>query len=182
MIGGKLPNISFETFYASNDKPKNPLIPEIVKLGKKLKDKKLTKNSTIIISLGFGKRVLINTNVNDYSEIKDNELIEIVDYDPVKNNLLIIGQNQPRLESPVHWMIHHAREDVGAVIQINNDEIINKVNYPETEKEYLTGSFEQIKSVLGLLRDSKKIKIKNQGILFVGKTIQDLEKYLEDLI
>ena len=79
-------------------------------------------------------------------------------------------------------MIHHAREDVGAVIQINNDEIINKVNYPETEKEYLTGSFEQIKSVLGLLRDSKKIKIKNQGILFVGKTIQDLEKYLEDLI
>jgi len=178
MIGGNLPNISFETFYVSKEEPNNELIPEIVRIGKKLKELKIIKESDGIISLSFGKRVLINGYVEDISNIKRKELFEIVDYDPVKNNLLIIGSIEPRLETPVHWMIHHARTDVNAAIQINNVELVEKVKnkIPETDKDYLTGSFDQIKDVLRLLRDNKKLITKNQSIIFVGNTIKEVEK------
>lgn len=173
----------FQVFYVSNEKSKNSLIPEIVKIGKKIKESKLIEESSAVISLSFGSQVLINSDVEDYSNIKDEEMLEVVDYDPVKNNILIIGKKRPRLETPVHWMIHHARNDVGVIIQINNKDLAEKLKskIPETKKEDLPGSFEQIKSVLLLLRNSKKIIIRNQGVLFVGKTIKEIESELEGL-
>ena len=173
----------FQVFYTSKETSKNPLIPEIVKIGKKIKELKLIEDTSAVISLSFGKQVLINTDVKDYSNIKDEEILEVIDYNPVKNNMLLIGRKKPRLETPVHWMIHHARKDVGAIIQINNKELAERLKskIPETKKENKTGSFDQIKSILYLLRDSKKIIIKNQGVLFVGKTIKEIELELEDL-
>jgi ribulose-5-phosphate 4-epimerase/fuculose-1-phosphate aldolase len=178
MIGGNFPNISFETFYVSKEEPNNVLIPEIVRIGKKFKKMNLFDESSGIISLSYGKRVLINGNVEDISNIKRKELFEIVDYDPVKNNLLIIGVTEPRLETPVHWMIHHARSDVNIVIQINNLELVEKLQKKivETEKDYLPGTFDQIKDVLSLLHDNKKLIIKNQGVLFVGNSIKEAEE------
>lgn len=178
----KLSLNKFQAFYTSNETSKHPLKTGIIKLGKKIKKYNLIKDNSALISLSIGNQVLINTDVEDYSNIKDEEILEIVDYDPVKNNILLIGKKKPKLETPVHWMIHHARKDVGAIIQINNKDLIEKlkIKNPETKKEE-TGSFEQIKSVLYLLRDSKKIIIKNQGILCVGKTIKDIEEKLEEL-
>ena len=46
---------------------------------------------------------------------------------------------------------------------------------PVTEKEYPIGSLEQAKEVLKGLRESKKVVIKNQGILFVGSNIKEVE-------
>jgi ribulose-5-phosphate 4-epimerase/fuculose-1-phosphate aldolase len=188
MQGGTIPNIGFQTFYLSKDETNCPLLPEIVRIGKKYKDQGLIDDeSPIIISLGYGKRVLINGNVEDYSKIVRNELIEIADFNPVKNVLLIIGQNEPRSETPVHWMIHHARDDVNVVIQINNLGLIEKIDdkFPTTEKDALPGSFEQIKEVLRLLRDNKILILRNQGVIFVGSTVKEIEdsilKICEDL-
>jgi hypothetical protein len=38
-----------------------------------------------------------------------------------------------------------------------------------------------MKEVLGLLRDNKRLVIKNQGVLFVGNTIKEVEKTIEEL-
>ena len=170
---------SFQTFYVSKEESNCPLIPEIVRTGKKFKDLDVLKNITgASISLKYGKRVLMNTKNTDIREIKRADLLEIVDYDPVKKVLLAIGSREPRVESSVHWLIHHARDEVNAVIQINDEHLAEKLSgkIPVTEKEYPSGTLEQAKEILRVLRTSEKVVIKNQGVLFVGNNVKDFEK------
>ena len=47
---------------------------------------------------------------------------------------------------------------------------------PITENEYPSGTLEQAKEILKNLKDSKRVVIKNQGILFVGNSIKDVEE------
>ena len=88
-----------------------------------------------------------------------------------------MGTKEPRIETPIHWLIHHARDEVNAVIQINDVKLIEQLGgkIPVTEKEYPTGTLEQIKEILKSLRNSKRIIVKNQGILFVGSSIKEVE-------
>jgi len=172
-------NLNFQTFYTSKEESNCPLITEIIRIGKKIEKKGLAKDiSSLIISLRYGRRMIINTDHDNISRIKREEILEIVDYDPVKKILLAIGPTQPKAETPVHWMIHHARDEINAVIQLNSEEIIEKIKdrIPSTNQEQITGSFEMIKEVLKALRDSKSVIIKNQGVLFVGNSIKDVEE------
>jgi hypothetical protein len=185
MIEGKIPDISFETFYFSNEESNFPLIPDIIRIGKKLKEIGLMDDqSTATISLGYGKRILINGNVEDYTNIGRNELIEVADFDPLKKILLVLGINEPRLETSVHWMIHHARDDVNVIVQINNEGIIQKIGtkYPTTSKVYLPGTLDQIKDVLKLLRDSKKVVLHNQGLLIVSNNIKEIDEMISKTV
>ena len=170
---------SFQTFYVSKEESNCPLMPKIVRTGKKFKDLDVLKDIIgASISLKYGKRVLMNAKNSDIREIKRADLLEIVDYDPVKKVLLAIGPREPRVESSVHWLIHHARDEVNAVIQINDETIAEKLSkkLPTTEKEYPVGTLELAKEVLKVLRTSNKLVIKNQGLLFIGNNIEDAEK------
>ena len=169
----------FQTYYASSEESNSPLISEIAKISKKLETLNLLENSTTTISLGYGKRIVINGNNTDFKNIKRENFIEVADYDPVKKIVLALGQIEPTIDTPLHYMIHHAREDVNAVIQINNEELTKKFSkLPSTEKEQPPGTLEQIKEVLKTLRDSKSIIIKNKGILFVGLNTKEIEELL----
>jgi len=179
MTEEKIPNISFQTFYASKEEVNCPLITEIVRIGKKIKEQSNPKDiSSVIISLRFGRRIIINGDYNDLSSIQRDEMLEVVDYDPVRNVLLVIGPKTPKTDTPVHWMIHNARNDVNCVIQLNGEKIVKKLKdkIPSTEKEQKPGSFEMTKDVLKTLRGSKNILIKNQGALFVGGNVKEVEE------
>lgn len=181
MIGGNFPNISFQTFYVSKEETNSPILIEIIKIGKKLKDSGLLKEDTsATISLGYGKRVLINSDVEDFSKIKKEEIIEVVDYDPIKNNLLIIGPVEPKLETPVHWMIHHARSEINAAVEIHDSVFAEKLNkkIPVVDDKHQISSIEHIKEVLRSLRDSKKVIIKNESILFIGNNLPEVEELI----
>ena len=171
---------NFETFYASKEESNSPFIVDIIKMGKKIKEIKQLKDINVSISLKYGKRVLMNAKDSDVRKIDRKELLELVDYDPMKKVLLAIGPKQARIESPIHWFIHHSREEVNAAIQINDEGLAEKYSksLPTTEKEWPLGTFESIKEVLKALRNNKKIVIKNQGLLFVGENIADLENDL----
>ena len=172
-------NLNFQTFYTSKEESNCPLITEIIRIGKKIEKHSVLKDvESFIVSLRYGRRMIINSNYKEIGRIRRGEILEIVDYNPVKKILLTIGPVQPKTETPLHWMIHHARNEVNAVIQLNGEKIIEKLNgkIPSTEKEQLPGSFESIKEVLKVLRDSKSVLIKNQGVLFVGENIKDVEE------
>jgi len=188
MIDRNLTNIRFQTFFVSREQSSCPLITAIARLGKKLKDSDILENVTsVIVSLGYGKRILINSNYADFTKVKRENLLEIVDYDPVKKVLLAIGPGEPLIETPVHWMIHHARDDVNAIVQINNEELAEKLTkkYPTTEKEKPSGTLDLAKEILKTLRTGKNIVIKNKGILFIGNNVKEVEnavlKICEDL-
>jgi ribulose-5-phosphate 4-epimerase/fuculose-1-phosphate aldolase len=172
-----LPNISFQTFFASREQSNCPLIPDIVRIGKKLKEMGLLKDGTGVVSLGYGRRVLINGNDVSLGDVGRGDILEIVDYDPVKRVVLAIGDKEPNVETPVHWLIHHARDDVNAVVQINSKKLAKRLSkkLPVTEKEWPPGTLELTKEILKALRTGKGILIKNKGALFVGTSLKEVE-------
>jgi ribulose-5-phosphate 4-epimerase/fuculose-1-phosphate aldolase len=173
----KITNTNFQTFFVSKEQSICPQISDIVRSGKKLKEKGLPGDVTGFISLSYGKRILINGKNTKLMDVKKRDIIEIVDYDPIKNIFLAIGQKEPSIETPIHWLIHHAREDVNAVIQLNDENIVEKLTkkLPVIEKEYPSGSLEQAKEVLKTLRTGKNIVMKNKGVLFVGTSLKEAE-------
>lgn len=178
MIDKNLVNPSFQTFYISHEQSNCPHISGIIKVSKKFKNLGLLDIiTTAVISLSYGKRVLINGNNVDFENIKKEELLEIVDYDPVKKIVLAIGQKEPNVETPVHWLIHHARDDVNAIIQLNSKKLVEQFSkkLPVTEKEHPSGSLELAKEVLKTLRMSKSIVLINKGVLFVGVSLKEVE-------
>lgn len=178
MNGGSLPNISFRSFYVSREVTNSPLLVDIIKIGKKLKQVGiLTDETSATISLSFGKRILINGEVDDFSSIKKEEIVEIADYDPIKKALLVIGPIEPKIETPIHWMIHHARGEVNSVVQIYNNDLASKLveKLPMIDDKYPPGSIEDIKEVLKGLRDSEKVILRNESVLFVGNRIDDVQ-------
>jgi ribulose-5-phosphate 4-epimerase/fuculose-1-phosphate aldolase len=187
MFDNNLTLPSFQTFYLSKEESNCPLISEVVRIGKRIKDSEMIENvDKTIMSLRYGKRLLINANNTSFGEIKQKDFLEIVDYDPVKKVLLTMGFKEPYIDSSVHWLIHHARNEVNAIIQlydINTEKLVKTI--PITEKDYPIGSLEQAKEILKCLRNSKIVIIKNQGIMFVGSNVKEVEdlliKTLEEL-
>ncbi len=177
MIGNNLTIIPFQTFFVSREISNCPLIADIIKLSKKIDELGITDNKDYSISLAYGKRILINAKNVNIESMNQQDIIEIVDYDPVKNIILAIGKKDPCIETPVHWLIHHARDDVNAIIQLNGGKVAKRLskNLPITEKECPSGTPELAKEVLKTLRASKKIVIKNRGGLFVGISLKEAE-------
>jgi hypothetical protein len=154
---------SLQTFYVSKEESNCPLISEIIRIGKKLKEYDMIENpDKTIMSISYGKRLLINANNTNFVELKQKDFLEIVDFDPVKNVLLTMGPKEPCIDTSVHWLIHHSRNEVNAIIQVY-DIRAGKLEkkYPITDKEYPNGTLEQVKEVLRLLIDSKIVIIKN---------------------
>ena len=168
---------NFQIFYVSKEESNCPLIADSIRLQKELKSKGF---DDVIISQRYGKRILIDT-IN-HINLKQS-FLEIVDYDPIRNVLLIMGSNKPRIETPLHWFIHHAREEVNAIVQINDESIFEKLkNTPITEKDYSIVTLEQIKEVLKHLKNSKKIIIKNLGVIFIGNNIKEVGNLISEVL
>jgi ribulose-5-phosphate 4-epimerase/fuculose-1-phosphate aldolase len=177
------PNYGFQTFYVTKEICNCPLIPEIIKVIRKLKTIELLKDiSEISVSMKYGKRMLINVKNSNNFEINTEDFLEIVDYNPFKKLLLVMGSKEPRMETPVHWIIHNARDEVKAIIQIDDKQIAKKMEniIPKTEVEYPNGTLEQAKEILLKLRDSTKVVIKNHGVIFVGNSLKIVEDLLEN--
>lgn len=176
MTGKNLANLSFQTFFVSREQCICPLASEIVKSGKKFKEIGLLKDATGVISLGYGKRMVIQRAGSRLDDLKIDDFVEIVDYDPLKRIMLVIGRNEPCVEASVHWMIHHARED-NAILQLNGEKTIERFSkkFPITEKSFPNGTIDLVKEILKTLRKNKNIIIKDIGVLFVGADLKELE-------
>lgn len=178
MIRKNLSKFNFQTFYITKEESNCPLITEIVSINKKLKDMGLIKsNNETVVSLRYGKRILINANDSDFIDVKPKDFIEIIDYDPLKKVLLVMGPKKPKIDTPVHWLIHHAKSEINTVIHIKDVDLASKLvkKLPETKDDYPSGTLEQAKEILMCLRNNKGVVIKNQGVLFVGSSLNEVE-------
>ena len=183
MIREDITTIPFQTFFISRETSNCPFIADIIEFGKKLDKFEIVKDGECSISLAFGKRLLINSKNFDIKNLKQQDIIEIVDYDPIKNVILVIGKKYPNIETPVHWIIQKARHDVNAIFQITSKSLYEHLidDLPITEKETPKGTIEQAKQILMALRDSKNILIRNEGVLFVGFNLKEIEDSLSKM-
>jgi hypothetical protein len=177
MEKGLLSDLTLQVFYVSKEETSCPLIIEIIKIARNLKEKEvLNDDNSATISMKYGKRILITSNVKDFTNIQRKEMIEVVDYNPLSNNILLIGQADPKIETPLHWMIHQARNEVNLVVQVNDKKFVKSIKDKDmvsTEKVPMHG-IEFIKQSLKQLRNKSKILIKDIGVIYVGKKINDV--------
>ena len=180
MVKEKPLNIPFQTFFISREVSRCPLISDIIKIGKNINSLGLENPTDSVISLSYGKRILINASGVNLTNLSSQDILEIVDYDPIKNVVLAMGKQNPVVDTPVHWIIHHAREDVNVVVQLNGEKIIKQFseNSPITENKYPSGTVELAKEVLKTIKQSKKIVIRDIGCLFVGISLSEIENLI----
>jgi hypothetical protein len=173
-----LPSPMLQTFFVSRETSNCPLVSEMIKLGQKLEELGLVDKEMGIVSLDYGKRLLINAKNIDVKKMKQHDVVEIVDYDPLKNIMMVIGTKDPCLEAPVHWIIQKARHDINALLQINSTALFEKLKetLPTTEKETQSVTLDRAKEILKTLRTGKTILIKNEGILFAGINIKEIQE------
>jgi hypothetical protein len=174
-----LPSPVLQTVFVSRETSNCPLISEMIKIGKKLEEIGLADKETGIVSLNYGKRLLINANIN-IKKMNQQDIVEIVDYDPLKNVMMVIGSKDPCLETPVHWIVQKARYDINALLQINSITLFERLKgtLPTTENETKPITLDRAKDILKTLRTGKTILIKNEGILFVGINITEIQDAL----
>ena len=175
---------SYQIFYVSQEISHCPLASEFTRFGKKWSEQPVFIDSTCILSLKFGKRLLINSNQTDFRNIQPEDLVEIVDYDPLKNIALVIGKNEPSVETPVHWIIQNAREDINAILQLENQRLAQQSadKYPQAIKERPEKILDHAKGILKTIRMSKHIILKNQGIMLSGIHLQEIEESLAEIL
>ena len=179
MSSHPLPQDQLQIFFASHELPSNPLVNEIIKAGKTIAEKTDGDQTQGIISLGFGKRIITTAQTTNFSSIEQEHLIEIVDYDPYKQILLIMGKKEPIPTIAINWMLHHAKQEIGAIVQLENiEEPYLKKNIQTIDTQPHSPILNQVKILLKALQKESILKLENQGILITGRTISDIQHHL----
>jgi len=175
-----LPSPTLQTLFISREQSNCPLLSEMIKLARTLEELGLTDTETAVISVDYGKRLLINAKNVNVKKMTQQDVVEIVDYDPLKNIMMVIGPKDPTTETPVHWIVQKARQDINALLQINSTGLVTKINksLPMTENSTSSASLECAKDILKTLRNGKTILLKDEGILFAGINTKEIDDAL----
>lgn len=178
-------NKPFQSIKVSNEISNFKLISEIIKLIKKLNEKlNLKIDENIIISVKYGKRIVLNHKNSNLEKIQIDDFIEIVDYNPIKKLFLTIGTHEPDFNMTLHWIIQNARKKANLLVQLNSNLLINQIikKKNEEEKQSPNNSIEIAKDILIKLRVSNTAYIENYGIFIIGNSFNDIEVIINKLI
>jgi hypothetical protein len=176
MISNPLQPNQLQTFFVSHETTKSPIINEIIETTKKISQ--LINNNDIegMVSIGYGKRTLITAEPSKFSTLVPEQLIEIIDYDTYKQILLIMGKKEPINDVAIHWIIHHAKKEIGAITLINNFEKTNTLfdQIPLFNANPTGAILDRSKIILKALQKNKILHLEGEGILITGRTLFEI--------
>ena len=164
------------TLFLSREEVRNPLANEIKRAGKIVKERGLVKGNYGNISMRYGKRMLITAMNADLGNLSNEDMVEVVDYNPATNIAMVIGVKEPSRETPMHWLIYR-REGVNAIIHVH----ATFEDAPTTEKYAKEGSIELAMEAIKALRKSKVANLREHGSVAVGIDMNDALKVLKCL-
>lgn len=151
---------------------------ELVKVFESFRDS-LKMNDVRSISSRTGIGFLVNTeNLNITNFTRDN-FVEIVDFDPVRNNLMVIGNGPPVSDATIHWFIYRAYPKINGIIFIDNNQILEHFRTSSFPELLLKDEILDVRLALEILEILKKSEIilmngnHVRGILIVGKTVMN---------
>ena len=163
-----------EVIHLSMEEVKNPLLEEMKKVGKKLKEKGYVTATYGNISIRYGKRMIITASNSDLGNLGNDNFVEVVDYNPVTNVAMVIGKKEPSRETPMHWLLY-SRDDINAIIHTHK--IFDGM--PTTEQEKPAGSIELAFEALKTIGSNKLINLKNHGSIAVGSTLREAMEVID---
>ena len=173
----------FQYHRISQDESNNPILPQIAKIGKKISQLPHVNNSSASIAFHFGKRMIITKKNANIDHLQRNDIIEIIDVDPVKNTSLYFGPSPPPLISPILWMIGYAKKEIQYLIFLEKNREKNR------EKDSFSTSItnikkedvfiEMIKSILKQLRKQEIILINTDLLILTAQTEEQMYKNIK---
>ncbi len=165
------PNIQFIRHAKQLSSRANELVEIFIKLRDSLKI-----NDPQSISTRTGAGFFINTESYNSKNFNRDFIIEIIDFDPVRNNLMVIGNAPPASDAVLHWFIYRGLPWINGIININDSEIFKRFSscsYPVVEDNKNILNTELALNILKCIKTSEISLLKWQGILIVGKTISE---------
>jgi hypothetical protein len=168
------PNVQFIKQGAQLNKRANDLVGYFERFAENLKIKGISS-----VSLRTGAGFLINTDTIEIAENKKDNIVEVIDFDPVRNNMLVIGNIPPVKDSTLHWFLYRGLANINGIIIIENTEVIEKFqlgSYPEFV--YKDGMFNTnfALKVLEHAKESEVVILNGSiilGVLVTGRTLDD---------
>jgi len=157
-----------KTLFLSREEVRNPLAEEIKKAGRIVKEKGLVEGNYGNISMRYGKRMLITAAGADLGSLRDEDFVEVVDYNPATDVAMVIGLKEPSKETPMHWLIYR-REDVNAIVHVH----CSIESAPSTSRYAKEGSIELAMEAIKALRNSKVANLMRHGSVAVGATMEE---------
>ena len=173
-----LPTPALQVLFVSRETSKSPLFGELIKIGHILESQGVSTHDTGIMSYDYGRRLIITAKNIDVKQMSQEDVVEIADYDPLKNIMLVIGTKEPSQEASVHWIIQKARHDINVLLQLHSPSLATKLQgtLPSTEEVTHPGTLDRAKELLKTLRKGKTILIQDDEVLFAGINIPEIEK------
>ena len=172
-----------EYFYASKEQTHCPQIPELIRIGKWFENYMKCKHIQleVFVSRSFGKRVLINTPPKNITNASIEDFVEIIDFDPVRNTMLLIGQKQPSRTSAIHWYIHNTLSIDGYLLEMIDQQQQGtwKKIYPNVKNAH--SIVDTIKNILHQIKKNQIIALDTKSVFILLKDIKELDKIIPQL-
>jgi len=157
-----------------------PLIADMTRLGARLHDLGIPDTTPAILSYDYGRRLLVTANHADAKTLHQEDIVEIVDYNPLKDIMLTIGPKDPNPDAPLQWMIQKARHDINITLHIQDPTLAQHLpaTIPHITDPLPATTIDKAKTILKALRTSPVIAIDTQGILLIGVNAKTIEHLL----
>ena len=170
------------------NKPNTQFIQNAAQLNKQAKvlleffhkfQENLKLNKISSASLRTGSGFLINSENISSGENELDNIVEVIDFDPVRNNMMVIGNKPAANGTVLHWFIYRGLPEINAIIILEDQEILERFN---------TGAFSKLVYKDGIMNVDLAIKVLKfvkesnitllfgsiiNGIILVGKTMND---------
>jgi len=131
------------------------------------------------ISTKTGIGFLINTESLDISHFNRDTFVEVMDFDPVRNNMMVIGNEPPAENATLHWFMYRGLKNINGIMIIEDEKYLKyfqMASLPTITNQDEILNLNVALEILKMAKDSN-ITVLNcksiRGILVFGKTLKD---------
>jgi len=166
----------------SKEESNCPLIPMLIEISQIGKEKLNAGNSFFLPSIVFGKRVVIPRSFLEVDKIKHDDVVELIDYNPVTKTLLYLGPNIPSDDVAAHFLVHHAKKEIQAMMQIKNPLVNNKMKkrIPQVTLDEPVNTLEKAKKWLKVLQKTD-VFFSDEYLIITASSIKKIKHILNKL-
>jgi len=167
------------TFFASREPVRNTMTLKLIKACQDMG----SQEPALMGSLGYRLvRGFLLTTDGNLNTMREGDIVEVTDYDPVRKTSLVIGLREPSKFVPLHWLGIQTNPDKLVTLFLFIDPAPPGINI--FSSKLLHGSFEEAMEVAKVLKASKQdaIFIDGGGLFMVSKNLETLSKDFKALL
>ncbi len=176
------------TIFPMREAHNSPLGKELIEIGKKTCEAlELEGVVSGSISAAYGRGFITTSANSDLKDLDPSGIIEILEYDPVRNNIIARGKKEPAMDTPLHWFIYRGFTNVGGIIHIRNNIIEDKFSTPNLKGititpfkvKYMTP--ELAMEILKLLKGQNVLLLQDNGMIAVSDSLEKAYDLIVDI-